>query len=199
MSDVRLRVSLPAPKVRLRVLPSLLPTQIELRNTGTEIQWRYIDGVSDWMTLIPISGLLPLPADILAALLTVDGAGSGLDADLLDGLDSSAFDHVSKAVQVITASGTTAIAATTRVVILNLASPATVTLNLPTVASRGSADLDMFDFAGNATGSFVPDVADTGGIMGLTAANFASNAQGIGTGAAVKLIPNATILGWVGR
>jgi len=30
-------------------------------------------------------------ADILAELLTVDGAGSGLDADLLDGLDSLAF------------------------------------------------------------------------------------------------------------
>jgi hypothetical protein len=30
-------------------------------------------------------------AEILAALLTVDGAGSGLDADLLDGLNSTAF------------------------------------------------------------------------------------------------------------
>jgi hypothetical protein len=30
-------------------------------------------------------------AEILAALLTVDGAGSGLDADLLDGLSSTAF------------------------------------------------------------------------------------------------------------
>lgn len=31
------------------------------------------------------------PAQILARLLTVDGAGSGLDADLLDGLSSAAF------------------------------------------------------------------------------------------------------------
>jgi hypothetical protein len=30
-------------------------------------------------------------AAILAKLLTVDGTGSGLDADMLDGLDSSAF------------------------------------------------------------------------------------------------------------
>ncbi len=31
------------------------------------------------------------PDDILAALKTVDGSGSGLDADMLDGKDSSAF------------------------------------------------------------------------------------------------------------
>ena len=31
------------------------------------------------------------PAEILAALLTVDGAGTGLDADLLDGLQATAF------------------------------------------------------------------------------------------------------------
>ncbi|HVJ24862.1 MAG TPA: hypothetical protein VM756_13095, partial [Burkholderiales bacterium] len=30
-------------------------------------------------------------ADVLAKLLTVDGAGSGIDADLLDGLSSAAF------------------------------------------------------------------------------------------------------------
>ena len=34
------------------------------------------------------------PAQILTALLTVDGAGSGLDADLLDGLSSAAFQPV---------------------------------------------------------------------------------------------------------
>ena len=31
------------------------------------------------------------PAEILAALLTVDGAGTGLDADMLDGLQATAF------------------------------------------------------------------------------------------------------------
>src|SRR5262245_43556387 len=31
------------------------------------------------------------PADLLASLLTVDGAGSGLDADLFDGADSALF------------------------------------------------------------------------------------------------------------
>lgn len=35
------------------------------------------------------------PADILNSVKTVDGAGSGLDADFLDGLDSSAFASVS--------------------------------------------------------------------------------------------------------
>jgi len=38
-----------------------------------------------------IAGASMSAAAILAALLTVDGAGSGLDADLLDGLSSSAF------------------------------------------------------------------------------------------------------------
>jgi hypothetical protein len=31
------------------------------------------------------------PADILASIKTVDGTGSGLDADFLDGKDSTAF------------------------------------------------------------------------------------------------------------
>lgn len=37
------------------------------------------------------SGSPDTAAQVLAKLITVDGAGSGLDADLLDGLDSSAF------------------------------------------------------------------------------------------------------------
>ncbi len=44
-------------------------------------------------------------ASILAKLLTVDGAGSGLDADLLDGLDSTAFSllaHVHSAADITT-------------------------------------------------------------------------------------------------
>lgn len=35
------------------------------------------------------------PSDVLTALLTVDGAGSGLDADLLDGVSSAAFAQLS--------------------------------------------------------------------------------------------------------
>jgi len=47
-------------------------------------------------------------AQILAALVTVDGAGSGLDADLLDGLSSAAFQPVDSDLTAIAALSTTA-------------------------------------------------------------------------------------------
>lgn len=197
---IRLRVSEPVPRVRLRVLPSLLPTQIELRNTGTEIQWRYVDGVSDWQTLILVLDLLPEAADILAKLLTVDGAGSGLDADLLDGLNSTAFEQLALTIQVVTASGTTAVDPATRVVIVNLAAPGAVTLTLPTTASRdGAGDtLKIVDWAGNTTSlTLNPDAADTGGILGLASASLISNGQGLGTAASILLSPIVSLLGWI--
>lgn len=46
-------------------------------------------------------------AQILAALVTVDGAGSGLDADLLDGLSSAAFQPVDSDLTAIAALTTT--------------------------------------------------------------------------------------------
>lgn len=45
----------PPPKVRLRVTPALLPMQIELRNTGAMVQWRYLG--QDWQDLIAIDDL----------------------------------------------------------------------------------------------------------------------------------------------
>jgi len=42
-------------------------------------------------------------ADVLSKLLSVDGSGSGLDADLLDGLSSAAFETVGVAAGLITA------------------------------------------------------------------------------------------------
>lgn len=45
----------PPPKVRLRVTPALLPMQIELRNTGTMVQWRYLG--EPWQDLIAIDDL----------------------------------------------------------------------------------------------------------------------------------------------
>lgn len=47
-------------------------------------------------------------AEILAALLTVDGVGSGLDADLLDGLSSAAFQPIDSDLTAIAALTTTA-------------------------------------------------------------------------------------------
>lgn len=59
MSDTitpRLRIkATQPPKVRLRVVPALLPMQIELQNTGTMIQWRYAG--QDWEDLIAIADL----------------------------------------------------------------------------------------------------------------------------------------------
>jgi hypothetical protein len=198
VDQVRLRVSTPLPKVRLRVLPSLLPTQIELQNTGTVIQWRYIDGVSPWQDLITVLDLLPTPAEILAQLLTVDGSGSGLDADLLDGLDSSVFDRVAKTSQTINAAGSYTVADTTRIVKINLGSSGTVNLTLPKTANRAGADLAIYDFAGNANGAVTPDAADTGGIMGSSAWKFSSLQAGIGTAASIKLVPDNSVLGWLG-
>lgn len=45
----------PPPKVRLRVTPALLPMQIELRNTGTMVQWRYLG--EPWQDLIAVDDL----------------------------------------------------------------------------------------------------------------------------------------------
>ncbi|MBL8595532.1 MAG: hypothetical protein JNK01_22820 [Devosia sp.] len=45
----------PPPKVRLRVTPALLPMEIELRNTGAMVQWRYLG--QDWQDLIAIDDL----------------------------------------------------------------------------------------------------------------------------------------------
>lgn len=47
--------AVPPTKVRLRVLPSLLPMQIELQNTDTTVQWRYVG--QDWFDLIEIDNI----------------------------------------------------------------------------------------------------------------------------------------------
>jgi hypothetical protein len=193
----RLRVSTPVPKVRVRVLPSLLPSQMELQNTGTEIQWRLV-GDDEWQTLILISDLLPLPADILAELLTVDGSDSGLDADFLDGLDSTVFERAVAGVrQLVAATGTTAVAADTSLLVVNLGAPGSVTLTLPATSARAKKPLKIVDWGGNATITLTPDAADTGGILGLSSGGLVSSAQGLGTAASILLIPDTALLGWL--
>lgn len=66
-----MRVSTPLPKVRLRIRPSLLPKQIELQATPTEIQWRYVG--YDWTDLLAIS---EIAASVAIGTVTTLAAGS---------------------------------------------------------------------------------------------------------------------------
>lgn len=119
-------------------------------------------------------------ADVLAKLLTVDGAGSGLDADLLDGQSSAAFataSHVHDAGSITnTAAGN--IAATTVQAAINeldtekLAAAsytaADVLSKLLTVDGAGSGlDADLLD--GLSSAAFQPIDSDLTTIAGLTA------------------------------
>jgi hypothetical protein len=73
MSDlIRARVALPPPKIRVRVLPALLPRQIELQNSGTQVQWRYV-GDTTWIDLIAIS---TIDASVTVGTVTTLAAGS---------------------------------------------------------------------------------------------------------------------------
>jgi len=66
--------------------------------TGTELN--FVDGVtSDIQTQLDtkLASASYTAADVLAKLITVDGAGSGVDADLLDGNSSAAFATASHA------------------------------------------------------------------------------------------------------
>jgi hypothetical protein len=70
-------------------------------DTGTDATLTAVDGSNPGLMTVAMKSKLDgieagatadqSAAEILAALLTVDGAGSGLDADLLDGNEASAF------------------------------------------------------------------------------------------------------------
>jgi hypothetical protein len=63
--------AVPPPKVRLRVLPTLLPLQIELRNTGAMVQWRYLGQA--WQDLIAIDAI---NASVAVGIVTTLPPGS---------------------------------------------------------------------------------------------------------------------------
>lgn len=48
-------------------------------------------GVGSWYDIADASGTNILPSQLLLDIKTVDGIGSGLDSDFLDGLDSTDF------------------------------------------------------------------------------------------------------------
>jgi len=85
-------------------------------------------------------------ADVLAKLLTVDGSGSGLDADLLDGL-SSATTNTASTIVARDASG-------------NFAA-GTITANLTGVASSATALTATLAVAGGGTGATTTAAART--------------------------------------
>jgi hypothetical protein len=63
---------------------------------GTELN-SSLDGIDSTVHSVSVTATAALPsasytaADVLAKMLTVDGSGSGLDADKLDGQDSSFY------------------------------------------------------------------------------------------------------------
>lgn len=84
-----------------------------------------------------IVGLDISAGELLNKLKTVDGSGSGLDADLIDGLDSSIFSRVPVVNNVTT--GTYSAVATygTQILLCNTSSN-NITINLPTAISNNA-------------------------------------------------------------
>lgn len=120
-------------------------------------------GVIDWVVAPTISGSAIVTAaaytaaDVLAKLLTVDGAGSGLDADLLDGYSSAAFGRLA-------ATNTWAAAQTlsydnAAAVMHNIVSTSATNMGVVTQAYHNSASPAAFDLlhthsvAGNDSGA----------------------------------------------
>jgi hypothetical protein len=60
-----------------------------VKTGGTSSQFLKADGTIDGAAYVPFASYTA--ADVLSKLLTVDGSGSGLDADLLDGVNSGSF------------------------------------------------------------------------------------------------------------
>jgi hypothetical protein len=92
-------------------------------------------------------------ADVLSKLLTVDGSGSGLDADLLDGNSSAAFALVGQTFYI----GTTQVAINRASAALTLAG---ITLTTPDIGTPSAGVLT------NATG--LPAASVVAGILGVT-------------------------------
>lgn len=95
-----------------------------------------------------------------------------------------------------TVGGTIAVDPATSLLILNAAVPGVVVLNLGTVAARAGLGLTIVDWLGNC-GTITVNPAGGETVMGLPTAGVISVAQGVGTGAVLRLEPNAALAGWV--
>ena len=104
MTDGMVQIPGPVDIPLLTVEESALPATVVLKDAAQTLTNKTIDTASNDITVsqsdvtgLTLSLLLKLDAanytaaDVLSKLLSVDGAGSGLDADTLDGLSSAAF------------------------------------------------------------------------------------------------------------
>jgi hypothetical protein len=145
--------------------------------TGDMYQW---DG-SAWQYIGTFAPSTDTPAEVLAKIVTVDGAGSGLDADLLDGHDSPYFATQTDmtAVQAKNTSQDTAISGNTSSISANAnaisdlqtaTTPANLLTSIKTVDGSGSGlDADTLD--GHDTAYFGTAAADTAETNARTAAD----------------------------
>lgn len=106
-------------------------------------------------------------ADILAKLLTVDGAGSGLDADLFDGLESAAFAMLASPALTGTPTAPTAAAATNTT---QLATTAFVVTEIMSYLQGKVARTASFTFVANGKREPI-DTATTGALTGTLPAS----------------------------
>jgi hypothetical protein len=135
--------------------------------TGDMYQW---DGTA-WQYIGTFAPSTDTPAEVLAKIVTVDGAGSGLDADLLDGHDSPYFATQTDmtAVQAKNTSQDTQISGNTTNIATNAnaiadlqtaTTPANLLTSIKTVDGSGSGlDADTLD--GHDTAYFGTAAADT--------------------------------------
>lgn len=134
-ADVAVRAkAVPPPKVRLRVIPSLLPMQIELQNTGTMVQWRYLG--QDWQDLIAIDDI-----DTTVAVGTVTTVAPGSPATVVN--VGTAKDMVLSFGIPAGIQGVQGVAATIAVGTVTTVGPATPA----TVVNAGTPNDAVFNFA----------------------------------------------------
>lgn len=135
--------------------------------------------------------------DVLNKIKNVDGTGSGLDADLLDGLNTSSTDTSGDSVVIrssgnfsagtITASVLTGLlSASTKTVYLNGSTSGTITLNPPAVAGTNTITLP-------ATTGTVVTTGDTGTVTNTMLAGSIANAKLVNS--SVTVDGNSFVLG----
>ena len=135
--------------------------------------------------------------DVLNKIKNVDGTGSGLDADLLDGLNTSSTDTSGDSVVIrssgnfsagtITASVLTGLlSASTMTVYLNGSTSGTITLNPPAVAGTNTITLP-------ATTGTVVTTGDTGTVTNTMLAGSIANAKLVNS--SVTVDGNSFVLG----